>query len=167
MAGGRGFEPPASRSRTVRSTKLSYAPTCMRSHSGFNREEGEDSVSGISGQGPRPGLDARAASKPKSRLQPAPGWLSVLSFLHQQARLPVPGRDDRRPLEQEGLLGDAGRQAAFGGAVVGQVGDEGADQGVEVVVGLAGQLPLSRLAGAEARALGEENEHPLAKLLLL
>jgi hypothetical protein len=27
MVGARGFEPPASRSRTVRSTKLSYAPT--------------------------------------------------------------------------------------------------------------------------------------------
>src|SRR5436190_4280055 len=26
MVGARGFEPPASRSRTVRSTKLSYAP---------------------------------------------------------------------------------------------------------------------------------------------
>jgi hypothetical protein len=30
MVGARGFEPPASRSRTVRSTKLSYAPTGAR-----------------------------------------------------------------------------------------------------------------------------------------
>jgi hypothetical protein len=27
MVGARGFEPPASRTRTVRSTKLSYAPS--------------------------------------------------------------------------------------------------------------------------------------------
>ena len=27
MVGARGFEPPASRSRTVRSTRLSYAPS--------------------------------------------------------------------------------------------------------------------------------------------
>src|SRR5690606_9179814 len=29
MVGARGFEPPASRTRTVRSTKLSYAPACL------------------------------------------------------------------------------------------------------------------------------------------
>src|SRR6185295_6386662 len=46
MVGARGFEPPASRSRTVRSTKLSYAPResaveCERgSTRGINREGG-------------------------------------------------------------------------------------------------------------------------------
>src|SRR5512135_2478112 len=35
MVGARGFEPPASRSRTVRSTKLSYAP---RRHTANARE---------------------------------------------------------------------------------------------------------------------------------
>ena len=53
MVGARGFEPPASRSRTVRSTKLSYAPAYLRSNGirGINREEVEDTLSGNDGQG--------------------------------------------------------------------------------------------------------------------
>ena len=34
MVGARGFEPPASRTRTVRSTRLSYAPTARLRASG-------------------------------------------------------------------------------------------------------------------------------------
>src|SRR5260221_14376033 len=52
MVGARGFEPPASRSRTVRSTKLSYAPTFLRSFARrsrrypreTNREDGEETA---------------------------------------------------------------------------------------------------------------------------
>jgi hypothetical protein len=54
MVGARGFEPPASRSRTVRSTKLSYAPTGCAVYSelkraGLNREEGENTALRLSG----------------------------------------------------------------------------------------------------------------------
>ena len=37
LVGARGFEPPTSRSRTVRSTRLSHAPTEMDDREGSER----------------------------------------------------------------------------------------------------------------------------------
>src|SRR5260370_867032 len=63
MVGARGFEPPASRSRTVRSTKLSYAPRLRL----FARRTGRRSA--------RAGTPPAGATPPKAVVAPHAGYI--------------------------------------------------------------------------------------------
>ncbi len=63
MVGARGFEPPASRSRTVRSTKLSYAPTFLRSFAHRSRRHAREPTARTGRiPPPRPPVKRRAVS---------------------------------------------------------------------------------------------------------
>ena len=68
MVGARGLEPPTSRSRTVRSTRLSYAPICCR-REGSRQEArilGEFAPSGQTNGSPRRFIP-RDARRPLAR----------------------------------------------------------------------------------------------------
>jgi hypothetical protein len=64
MVGARGFEPPTSRSRTVRSARLSYAP--IRSSEGDSRGD----ATGLFGSGSQRSI----VNRPTRAMIPASGW---------------------------------------------------------------------------------------------